>query len=152
MVAEAQRCNRPQHFRQEKLNAESNESQTWHCILEHDYISKEIKNWLPDSWIFTDASDFGATAVIYIGNDRWKTFENIAELSGELSTLRELHAASFALKAFAPLLIKKKVQLYTDSSSAVAIIDNGSISPGLHKYCIEIHQTMREARADILPR
>jgi len=89
----------------------------------------------PVKFVYSDASDHACSS--FIDNEH-KIFHQSPEESSKSSTWRELRTVDLALSAFAPDLQGKKVAWFTENTSVVSIVYNGSKVTELQPLALSI--------------
>ena len=97
--------------------------------------------WLPFQpparFVYSDASDYACSS--FIENEHKIFHQNWSATEGsQSSTWRELRTVDLALSAFAPDLQGKKVAWFTDNTSVVSIVHNGSRVEELQSLALSI--------------
>ena len=91
----------------------------------------------PAKLVYSDVSDHASSAFINnehrIFHQNWSPAE-----SSKSSTWRELRTVDISLSAFAPDLRGKKVAWFTDNTSVVSIVHNGSKVTELQSLALSI--------------
>ena len=91
----------------------------------------------PVKFVYSDASDHACSS--FIDNEHKVFHQNWSpEESSKSSTWRELRTVDLALSAFAPDLQSKKVAWFTDNTSVVSIVYNGSKVTELQSLALSI--------------
>ena len=97
--------------------------------------------WLPFQpparFVYSDASDYACSS--FIENEHKIFHQNWSATEGsQSSTWREIKTVDLALSAFAPDLQGKKVAWFTDNTSLVSIVHNGSRVEKLQSLALSI--------------
>lgn len=103
---------------------------------------------IPQVVIYTDASQTGCGA--WVTNGDLKMQRNWSGMERKKSsTFRELKAVEITLKAFAPKLHNKTVQIFTDNKAVVSIVSKGSMVPELHNLSLDIFLFCRNSNLSL---
>lgn len=142
-IAEAQSVDSQPSLQLKPSQGEKEEWNLWKDRLQ-DPVERAIPLAIPNKgelFFFSDASASGVGAILYAPD---KTFKSSGRFSNwektESSTLRELKAILFGLKAFEKefLISKKLIVIHCDNQPAVSILKKGSIKPHLQEIALEI--------------
>ena len=91
----------------------------------------------PARFVYSDASDYACSS--FIENEHKIFHQNWSATEGsQSSTWRELRTVDLAVSAFAPDLQGKKVAWFTDNTSVVSIVHNGSRAEELLSLALSI--------------
>lgn len=144
-IAESQANENDQNKRVAKTAGEADELESWTeaQLLGDSGKSLHVKSFVYDSVMFCDASEEGAGSVCVINGNKLVSFEDLDNSKGKSSTFRELHAVNFGLNCFSSVLANKRVLIKTDNTSAVSIINKGSMKRELHEWSRKIWQSAK---------
>jgi hypothetical protein len=97
---------------------------------------------LPAAILFTDASDTGIGAVCVANGVHHRAHRPLRTWEiGTSSAFRELKGVLFAVRTFQQFFLNSRIKVFSDSTSAVAIVRSGSQKPPLQAIAVKIYHT-----------